>query len=136
MSAGKIANAATNSVKATPRGTHEFMGRTYQNEKELNHVMDEPTGKVYPGHGWPSLIAVYRIDYWLTKGVRAYNNKPNNAEKEQIIKKYGLVWDERKNRYTNDPENIWRIAVKHHKDKLAEWAITSYGELAYRSTHR
>lgn len=100
MSAGKIAQSATNSVKATPRGTHQFMGRTYQNEKDLAHVMDEPTGKVYPGHGWPSLIAVYRIDYWLKNGVRAGTKKPNETEREQIIKKYGLIWNERLNRYT------------------------------------
>lgn len=85
---------------------------------------------------WPSLIAVYRIDYWLTKGVRAGKNKPNETEKAQLIKKYGLVWNERKNRYTNDPDAIFRIAAQHHVDKLAEWAITSYGELQYRSTHR
>lgn len=132
----KTTNAAYNSMKATPRGTHTIMGRTYQNEKELNHVMDEPTGKVYPGHGWPSLIAVFKIDYWLTRGIRVYDIRPNEGEKHQIIKKYQLQWDERKNRYTNSPEEIWKIAVKHHKDRLTEWAITSYGELQYRSTHR
>lgn len=132
----KLANAINNSVKATPRGTHTVMGRTYQNEKELNHVMDEPTGKVYPGHGWPSLTAVYKIDFWLIHGIRAYTSRPNEAEKTLLIERYGLVWDERKRRYTNSPENIWEIAVKHHKGRLAEWGITSYGELEYRSTHR
>ena len=136
MSAGKIAQSATNSVKATPRGTHQFMGQTYQNEKDLAHVMDEPTGKVYPGHGWPSLIAVYRIDYWLKNGVRAGTKKPNETEKEQIIKKYGLIWNERLNRYTTAPSNIFEIAVQSYADRLIEWAITSYGELEYRATHR
>jgi len=136
MSAGKIAQSATNSVKATPRGTHQFAGQTYQNEKDLTHVMDEPTGKVYPGHGWPSLTAIWKIDYWLTMGIRALSIRPNEAEKKQLIAKYGLVWDERKRRYTNSPEAIWEIAVKHHKDRLVEWAITSYGELEYRATYR
>lgn len=132
----KATNAAHNSVKATPRGTHTVMGRTYQNEKELNHVMDEPTGKVYPGHGWPSLTAVYKIDFWLIHGIRAHDSKPHDAYKGSLVKKYNLVWDKQKNRYTNSPEEIWKIAVQHHKDRLAEWEITSYGELQYRATHR
>lgn len=132
----KLANSINNSLKATPRGTHTVMGRTYQNEKELNHVMDEPTGKVYPGHGWPSLAAIYKIDQWLITGIRVYTSRPNDAEKNQLIQKYCLKWDDRKNRYTNSPEEIWGIVVQHHKDKLVENAITSYGELQYRSTYR
>ena len=100
------------------------------------HVMDEPVGKVYPGHGWPSLSTIYKIDYWLTRGVRVYTSRYNDAEKELLIEKYRLRWDERKRRYTNDPEIIWGIAKLCHKDRLIEWAITSYGELEYRATHR
>lgn len=135
-SINKLATAINRSNKSTPRGTHALMDRTYQNEKELTHVMDEPPEKVYPGHGWPSLTSVYKIDSWLTTGIRVYTSRPNEAEKQQLIKKYALKWDERKNRYTNSPEEIWRIAVQHHEDKLAEWAITSYSEPLYRSTHR
>lgn len=136
MSAGKIAQSAANSVKATPRGTHQFAGRTYQNEKDLTHVMDEPVGKVYPGHGWPSLTTIYKIDRWLVAGIRAYTSRPNEAEKQLLIERYGLVWDERKRRYTNSPDNIWQIAKSIYPNKLAEWAIISYGELEYRATHR
>lgn len=136
MKVGKLAQSATNSVKATPRGTHQFMGQTYQNEKDLTHVMSEPVGKVYPGHGWPSLTSVYKIDYWLKNGVRAGKLRPNETEKEQIIKKYGLIWHEKLNRYTTAPSNIFEIALQNYVDRFDEWAITSYGELEYRATHR
>lgn len=136
MSAGKIANSATNSVKATPRGTHNLMGRTYQNEKELTHVMDEPTGKVYPGHGWPSLSTMIKIENFLVFGFRAHRPALSEAGKNQLMEKYNLRWDERKRRYTNSPEAIWEIVKERHMDRLTEWEITSYGELEYRATHR
>lgn len=112
-------------------------GRTYTPEKRLPST--EPYQKTlyrHIGDGWPSLIEIYRCEHYLSG--RGIYSKPYipAAEKETLMAELDLVFDERKRRYTMDPDKIWAHFQEKYPEKIAKERITSYGELAYRAKYR
>ena len=113
-------------------------GRVYHVEKDKTakinpELYNKPMGR--PGAGFPSLVEVYRCEYFLTKGLRYRGTSVSPKQKNRIIAEYGLVYMPETNQYVNNPEYIWQIMINKFGAAIANRRITSYDELVYRSKY-
>jgi hypothetical protein len=119
-------------------------GRVYQFERDPAHAYDKPVGKVVPGHGFPSLTEIKKVDYLLTYGVRMSIRNSNEGKKmwpaplknEELIVKYGLSFSHKMQRYTRSADELWEAMKETGSKYINENNISSYGELVYRATYR
>ena len=110
-------------------------GRVYNREKTgIRTVGGIGTGG--PGGGLPSMIDIYKCEFYLTKGYRYTKSYIPKEAKAKIIQQYGLVFNSGMTRYVNTIDNVWAVLVAKFGPVLANRGIRSYDELVYRSKYR
>ncbi len=133
--ASVTAQAMDNSCSYMAKSSHTYTcvdGRTYLAEKPLPST-EPDTKSLYKkfGHGFPSLIEVYRCIHYLSGRGLYHRSSIPKAEKERLVVQLALVFDSQKGRYTASHEDLWKYFQETFPEKLAEERITSYGELVY-----
>ncbi len=136
--ANKTLRAAENSA-AYKSKTYNYIavdGRVYQTEEKLaSSNIDLKNLFKRSGHGFPSLIEVYRCDRFLSGKGRFFSSSVPSHEKERLIAELSLAFDNSKQRYTADARGIWEYFLGKYPEKIAAERIQSYDELVYRSKY-
>lgn len=112
-------------------------GRTYVLDKKVPSAAPNiKTCALRLRRGRPSLMAVYRIEHWLSgKGRYTKNNVPT-AERARIMAEYGLEFSQRLQQYFASEESVWEKLLAKYPEKIRNERIRSYAELAYRAESR
>ena len=142
MSKGNVANKAADNSRRFNAGSFNYSsvdGNVYNVERDRTARINpehysSPIGR--PGAGMPSMIEIYRCEYFLTKGTRYTKSAVPANEKDRIIQEYNLVFYPQGNQYINSIENVWNVLVSKYGVILQNKRITSYNELVYRSKYR
>lgn len=91
-------------------------GRCYQMETPLAapaRPLSECEITRLKTHDQMSMIEIYRMELFLQDGKRPSRKAtPKTADKDRIVKEYGLVLDTRCSRYLGDYAKVWEIMTQ------------------------
>lgn len=134
----RTTQAAENSA-AYKAKTYKYTGvdgRVYQTEEKMPSTeIDFKNLFKQSGHGFPSLIEVYRCDHYLSGKGRFAKLTVPVPEKRRLLSELSLAFDPKKNRYTADANGIWEYFQAKYPEKIAAEKIQSYDELVYRARY-
>jgi hypothetical protein len=112
-------------------------GRTYQLDQKLPST--KPNFKYasqHMGHGFPSLIEIFRCDYYLANKIIWQKHTVPARERDRLLWELDLQFNQKMGRYTLSHDILWAYFSEKYPDRLEEEQITSYGELVYRAQNR